>query len=41
MKLISQDPFLLGASAAEVMVNELTGHPERNRPVVIVPAKFG
>lgn len=41
MKLISQDPFLLGASAAEVMVNELTGHADRNQPVIVVPATFG
>lgn len=40
LKLISQDPFLLGASAGEVMVNDLTGHPERNQPIIVVPAKF-
>ncbi|MES5891210.1 LacI family transcriptional regulator [Lacticaseibacillus paracasei] len=41
LKLISQDPFLLGASAGEVMVNDLTGHSDRNQAVIVVPAKFG
>ncbi|MCI1987118.1 MAG: LacI family transcriptional regulator [Lactobacillus sp.] len=41
MKLISQNPFLLGASAAEMLVNALTGHAERNALRVVIPATFG
>ncbi|RWY85887.1 LacI family DNA-binding transcriptional regulator [Pediococcus acidilactici] len=40
MKLISQNPFLLGASAAEVMVHELKQPGTSNEDVITVPAKF-
>lgn len=40
MKLISQNPFLLGASAAEVMVQALKDGGEQNDDVIVVPAKF-
>lgn len=40
MKLISQNPFLLSASAAEVMVHELKQPGTSNEDVITVPAKF-
>lgn len=41
LKLISQSPFLLGASAAEVMVKSLTDDTNQTDDVIVVPAKFG
>lgn len=40
MKLISQNPFLLGASAAEVMVKALNNGGEQEDDVIVVPAVF-
>ena len=39
LKLISQKPFLLGASSGEIMINMLNGHSEDSKDV-IVPANF-
>ncbi len=39
-KLISQDPYLIGADSGEVMVNLLEGKKQEPEKI-IVPAKFG
>ncbi|MDO4679718.1 MAG: LacI family DNA-binding transcriptional regulator [Aerococcus sp.] len=40
LKLISQSPFLLGASAGEIMVDLLNGKSGSDQKVTVVPAKF-
>jgi len=39
MKLISQDPFLMGAGCAEIMVKRLKGEVQKEN-VIVVPATF-
>lgn len=39
LKLISQNPYLMGGSAAELMLNQLQDHPQPADRIVI-PAKF-